>query len=116
LIAFPRLIRFAKVTALVADLWTISYIVLVGGWQTYVFLSAGDWPALPVKSVLEKSTNGRAIYEVAATRGIGGNHSPNPFEALLQLPAIVPLLFAAVLLTIFYLWLSHIEKKQHLKN
>jgi hypothetical protein len=115
LIAFPRLIRFAKITALVADLWTISYVVLIGGWQTYIYLSAGDWPAVPVKSVLEKLKTSREIYEVAATRGIGGGHFPNQFDALLQTPVIVPLLFAGVLLTVFYFWLSHIEK-QHLKN
>jgi hypothetical protein len=115
LIAFPRFIRFAKITALVADLWTISYAVFIGGWQIYIFLSAGDWPALPVKFVLEKMKDSREIYEVAATRGIGGKHFPNALDALLQVPVIVPLLFIAVLLTVFYFWLSNLEK-QNLKN
>jgi hypothetical protein len=51
------------------------------------------------------------IYETARTRGIAGNQLTDASDGLLQIPAIVPLLFAAVLLIAFYLWLSHIEKE-----
>jgi hypothetical protein len=105
-----RLIRSAKIAALVAAVGTVSYVVFIVSWQVSVFLSKGDWPAVPVKVVLKELSSGRAgLYEAAATRGIGG--SQMPFSELLQLPAIVPLLFATVLLTVFYLWLSHVEKQ-----
>ena len=116
MIAFLRLIRLAKIATLVAAVWTTSYVVLIVGWQASVFLSEGDWPAVSIKFVLNELAYGRAaIYETAATRGIGGSHLPSAFNELLQLPAIVPLLFAAALLTVFYLWLSQTEK-QYSKN
>ena len=112
LTAFPRLIRFAKIAALGSAILTVSYAILLLGWQTYTFLSEGDWPAVPVKFALNKLKNGHGvIYETARTRGIAGNQFTDASDALLQIPAIVPLLFAAVLLIVFYLWLSHIEKE-----
>ncbi len=110
--AFLRFIRCAKIAALIAGIWTISYVFLIVAWQIVIFLSGGDWPAVPVKFVLNRLKYGRGIiYETASTRGIGGSHLETASNALLQLPAIVPLLFAAVLLAIFYLWLSHTEKQ-----
>jgi hypothetical protein len=111
LMAFVRFIRFAKIATFVANVWTISYVVLIGGWQTYFFLSQGDWPALTVKSVFETLKSSREIYEVAATRGIRAQHFTSALETLLLLPAMVPLLLAATLLTLFYFWLSNLEKQ-----
>ena len=110
LMALLRLIRWAKVTALVAATWTISYVFLIVSWQISNFVRESDWPAVSIKFVLkELGSNRAAIYETAATRGIGGSRMS--FDKLLELPAIVPLLFVAALLTAFYLWLSHIEKQ-----
>ena len=112
--ALLRLIRWAKITALVATIWTISYVILIVGWQISGFVRESDWPAMSVKFVLKELGSSRtAIYETAATRGIGGSYMS--FDKLLELPAIVPLLLVAALLTAFYLWLSHIEK-QYPKN
>lgn len=36
----------------------------------------------------------------------------NVIDEILRVPAIVPLLLAAALLTAFYLWLTDIEKRQ----
>ena len=41
-----RLIRFARMTALVADIWTIFCAVLIVGWQMIIFLREGSWHAL----------------------------------------------------------------------
>ena len=110
--AFFRLIRFARMAALIADLWTIAYVFLIVGWQINIFLKEGSWPALSVKSAL--NTLGRdhhVIYATAQTRGDEANHLSNAVDALLQVPAIVPLLLAAALLTAFYKWLKDVERR-----
>ena len=98
--------------ALIADLWTIAYVFLLVSWQISFFLKEGSWPALSVKSAL--TTLGRdrhVIYATAQTRGDEGNHLSNAVDALLQVPAIVPLLLAAALLTAFYKWLKDVERR-----
>jgi len=69
------------------------YAVFVVGWQINTFLRQGSWPALPLSFFFNKLDRGDAV------------------DALLRVPAIVPLLLAAVLLTAFYLWLTHTEKQ-----
>jgi hypothetical protein len=90
--AFLRLIRFTKITVLIADIWTILYAVSIFGWQMASLLREGNWAAMPLSYVL-------------------GYNRGAPVDAVLRVPAIVPLLFAAALLTAFYLWLTHIEKR-----
>ena len=98
--------------ALIADLWTIAYVFLLVSWQISIFLKEGSWPALSAKSAL--TTLGRdrhVIYATAQTRGDEGSHLSNAVDALLQVPAIVPLLLAAALLTAFYKWLKDVERR-----
>ena len=112
LTAFLRLIRSAKIAALVADIWTIAYTALLLSWQTFVFLSEGVWPGVSLQATLEKLGYGHVVvYETAATRGIGAHDPPSALHVLLQVPAIVPSILVAVFITAFYLWLSCIEKQ-----
>ena len=99
-------------TALVADLWTILYVVLIVGWQITSLLREGSWPALPLSSIINKlEFNRGAIYATASTDEIERSQLANVIDAMLRVPAIVPLLLAAALLTAFYLWLTDIEKR-----
>jgi hypothetical protein len=99
-------------TALVADLWTILYVVLIVGWQITSLLREGSWPALPLSSIINKlEFNRGAIYATASTGEIERSQLANVIDAMLRVPAIVPLLLAAALLTAFYLWLTDIEKQ-----
>jgi hypothetical protein len=99
-------------TALVADIWTILYAVLIVGWQITSLLREGSWPALPLSSIINKlEFNRGAIYATASTDEIERSQLANVIDAMLRVPAIVPLLLAAALLTAFYLWLTDIEKQ-----
>jgi hypothetical protein len=99
-------------TALVADLWTILYVVLIVGWQITSLLREGSWSALPLSSIINKlEFNRGAIYATASTGEIETSQLANVIDAMLRVPAIVPLLLAAALLTAFYLWLTDIEKQ-----
>ena len=98
--------------ALVADIWTLLYAVFVVGWQITSFVRYGDWPALPLASVINKLESGRvATYATASVGEVQKGHLPNMIDALLRIPAIVLLLLAAGLLTVFYRWLTHIERR-----
>ena len=99
-------------TALVADLWTILYVVLIVGWQITSLLREGSWSALPLSSIINKlEFNRGAIYATASTGEIETSQLANVIDAMLRVPAIVPLLLAAALLTAFYLWLTDMEKR-----
>jgi hypothetical protein len=102
------LIRFAKVTSLVVNAWTIVYAVLIVGWQISSLLREGSWPALPLSSVIHKLGYGRgAIDATASVHEIDSS----VVDTLLRVPAIVPVLLASALLTAFYLWLARAEKR-----
>jgi ABC-type sulfate transport system permease component len=100
------------VAALVADIWTIFITVLIVGWQISIFLRSGSWPALPLSSVFNKLESDRgAIYATASADEIERDRLADVVDAMLRVPTIVPLLVAGVLLTAFYLWLMHTEKR-----
>lgn len=107
--AFLRIIRFTKMTALLAAIWSISYVVLIVGWQILTFIREGNWPAASVKFVLTFGHDQNVTYTTAATRGIARGDVPGAFDRLLEAPAILPLLCAAALLIAFFLWLSRLE-------
>jgi hypothetical protein len=107
-----RFIRFAKVTVLIVDIWTIACAALVIGWQTIVLFRDGSWRVLPLSFVFsaQKSDDG----EVYSTASIGKIHESEATvfaDALLQMPIIALLLLAAAFLTAFYLWLYNTEKR-----
>ena len=98
--------------ALIADLWTVAYVFLIVGWQIKIFLKEGSWPPLSVNSALNTlGQDHHVIYSTAQTRGEEGKHLSNAVDVLLQVPAIVPLLLAAALLTVFYKWLKDVERR-----
>jgi hypothetical protein len=110
--AFFRLIRFARMAALVADVWTIFYAVLIISWQIENFLIAGSWPALPLSSIINKLEFNRGAINATASAGeIEISQPATVVDAILRVPAIVPVLLAASLLTAFYLWLGRTEKR-----
>jgi hypothetical protein len=104
------LVRFAKLTAVIADVSTIFCAVLIVGWQIIIFLRDGSWRALPLSLVLNASeyNHGEVTGSIDKT---GGKLVTNFIDALLQVPIIVPLLLATAFLTAFYLWLSDIERR-----
>jgi hypothetical protein len=96
--------------ALVANAWTIFYIVLLVGWQLALFLQRGTWPALPLAAVFTGPAD--TIYSTASIGRVETTSSvTNATDILLGVPAIVPLLLAAALLTAFYMWLRRAEKR-----
>jgi hypothetical protein len=104
-----RLVRFAKLTTLIAGVWTTFYAVLVVGWQITIFFKDGSWQALPLSFVFNASEYQREVYSTASIDKISGSLATNFIDLLLQMPIIIPLILAAVFLTTFYLWLSNIE-------
>ena len=107
-----RLIRFAKLTVLIADVSTLFCAFLIVGWQIIIFLRGGNWWALPLSLVFNTSEHNQGdIYSTASIDKIVARHSTNFTDALLQLPIIMPVLLAAAFLTAFHLWLSSLEKE-----
>ena len=107
-----RLVRFAKLTALIAGVWTIFCAVLVVGWQITIFLKDGSWQALPLSLVINTSGhNPDEVYSTASIDKIGGNRATNLTDVLLQMPIVIPLFLGAAFLTVFYLWLSDVERR-----
>lgn len=106
-----RLVRFAKLTVLIADISTIFSAFLVGGWQIIIFLKDGSWRALPVSLVFKTSDyNQGEIYSTASIDKIVAGQSTIFTNTLLRLPIFLTLLLAAAALTAFYSWISGIEK------
>jgi hypothetical protein len=96
-------------TALVADVWTLFCAVLVVGWQVLIFFRDGSWHALPLAFVFKRLEYGRG--EIYATSSVDKMDKGHLADTILQVPVIVPLLLAALLLTAFYSWLSKAEKQ-----
>jgi len=85
---------------------------LIVSWQLIIFLREGAWYALPLSSVFNRLENGHGEIYLAASRDKNeSSHLPNLADLLLQVPVIVPVLFAMALLTAFYLWLSNTEQR-----
>ena len=106
-----RLVRFAKLTALIAGIWTTFCAVLIVGWQITILLKDGGWQALPLSLVFDKLEYRHEIYSTASIDKISRSLTTNFIDLLLQMPIIVPLVLAMVLLVAFYSWLSDIERR-----
>ena len=105
-----RFIRFAKLTALFADVSTIFSAVLIVGWQIVTLLKDGSWPALPLSLVF--STPKGEVYSTASIEKNGESHqATNLIDVLLQVPIIMLLLLGVAFLTAFYVWLSSVERE-----
>jgi hypothetical protein len=107
-----RFIRFAKITVLIADTWTLAYVALVFGWQTFIFLRDGSWQALPLSFVFDtqRYSDGE-VHSTGSIDKIRESLATNFVDALLQMPILTLLLLAAAFLSAFYLWLYNTEKR-----
>jgi hypothetical protein len=105
---FLRLVRLAKALALVAIAWTSVYATLIVGWQIRGFFATQHWPTLPLSYVVYKIE-----HEQDATYTTASFFEPDTSaaEALLRVPVVAILLFAAALLILFYLWLARAETR-----
>ena len=99
-----RLIRFAKFATLLAGVLTFIDVVVILGWQGFIFFSEGDWRFVPISFLLNP------IHQPRNTGNIESGLLADVMERFLQIPALVPLLLALALLVIFYSWLIRIEK------
>jgi hypothetical protein len=98
--------------ALVAGALTIVYAILIVGSQITSLLKDGSWPPVPLSTFINMPTHERdAIYATASVNAIGRSPLASVVDGLLRVPAIVPLLLALALLTVFYQWLTHIERR-----
>jgi hypothetical protein len=102
--AFQRVIKFAKVTALVSAAWTILCAVLLVGW----WASSGS--AYRVSSAIQLL--GPDGTDVTGTSETEWTLKETLIDWLLGLPVIAPLLIVAALLVVFYRWLVAIEKRE----
>jgi hypothetical protein len=103
-----RFIRFATITVLIADIWTLAYVALIFGLQTFIFLTDGNWQALPLSVVFD--TQRYSDGEILSTGSID-KIATNYVDALLKMPILPLLLLAAAFLSAFYLWLYNTEKR-----
>ena len=88
--------------------WTSVYATLIVGWQIRGFFATERWPTLPLSYVVYKI--GHEQEEVYTTTS-SVKPDVGMADALLQVPVIAILLFAAALLILFYLWLSRAETR-----
>jgi hypothetical protein len=100
-----RLIRLTKTAALISALWTVFCAALLFGWQAVVWLKQGVWRSYTVASLI------RGDPEVTYTTA--SYDSNQLLEDFLELPAIIPLLVAAILLLAFQSWMASIQKSFH---
>ena len=107
-----RFVRIAQLTVLIADALTIFCAVLIMGWQMIIFIKDANWQFLSLSLLLRTpGTDQIEVYSTASIDKIGETLATNITDALLQAPIIVPLLLAAGLLTVFYSWISSVEKE-----
>jgi uncharacterized membrane protein YraQ (UPF0718 family) len=112
LIQITRFIHLIRLSVLGAAILTCAYIVLIFGWQLFTFMEQGTWPALTVSSALDLLNQNHAhSYLTQATRSIRNPDASGLKDILLQLPAVMPLVIAAILLAAFYTCLSRIERR-----
>ena len=99
--AILRLIRFAKTTALVADIWTLIYGALVVGWQMATFFRIGSWPALPLSSVINNlGFNRGASYATASASDANRGSPGDDMDILLGIQLLSR-----------YFWLRHFSRR-----
>ena len=120
LLAFQQgLVRFATMTALLSAVWTILVAVLIVGRQATSWLQNGVWETYSLSSVIndlkkdQGSTYTTASSDRTASELTIMQGAP---DWLLEIPAIVPLLIASVLLLVFYSRLVVIEKRHFTHN
>jgi hypothetical protein len=103
--AFQRVVRFARLTALISAGWTFLCAALLAGWWVW---SGDDYPVSSVVQLL----NPDRTYVTASFSETEWTPRESLIDWLLDLPAIVPLLMAAALLVLLYRRLTVIDKRE----
>jgi hypothetical protein len=92
-----RLVKFAKITALLSAVWTALCAVMLAGWQVTSWLQNGVWDAYPLASVI-KNLKGEQGVTYATTSSDELKTEPinihGIYDWVLEIPAIAPLLIA----------------------
>jgi hypothetical protein len=98
-----RLIRLTKTTALISALWTSFCAAFLVGWQVTVWLREGVWHSYTVGALIMGDPEVTFTTASYTEEGI--------VEKLLEIPAVVPLLVAVILLFAFHSWVASFEKE-----
>jgi hypothetical protein len=117
--AFLRVVKFAKITALLSAVWTILCAAIIVGLQVTSLIRNGVWDAYQLSSIIKSLKSGQNItYVTASSDRFAMDLTIKQVMAdwFLEIPAIVPLLIVAALLLGFYLRLAVIEKEASGKN
>jgi hypothetical protein len=104
-----KLVKFAKLTALLSAAWTLLCAAIVTGLP--ISDGAEVYRVSTIVWLMRGSTGGyftASLSEARAESTLGQSVA----TWLLELPVVAPLLFAAVLLFIFYRWLAVLESQQ----
>src|SRR5215475_10602451 len=67
-----RLIRFTKITVLIASTWTALCAVMLTGHQIITYLQTSEWDGHPISSVIRSQDN--VTYTMASSRKIDADH------------------------------------------
>jgi hypothetical protein len=111
-----RLIRFAKLLVLSSNFLTFFCIALTASWHAILFAQDERWTAVPLSLLIQPAHRSNEIYATASISKVGQSGAAHFSDALLQLPIIAVLLFAAAFLTAFYLWLAKTERQLTARN
>ena len=103
-----RLVTFTKTLVVGAGVLTALSIAAISGLQFRCSFMTKTWCPYPVSRVFELAEIDVPIKYVLASESRRPG-TPNFYELLLDLPAIVPLAAALTLLALFYAWLEHFE-------
>ena len=103
--AFQRVIRSARLAALICAGWTVLCAALLAGWWVW----SGD--AYPTSSIVQLLSPDRT-YVTASFSETEWTLKEALIDWLLDLPVIVPLLTTAALLVVLYRWLTVIDKRE----
>ncbi len=110
MVGFVRLIQLAKMVTTVAAGWTVFVFFSIVGWQAWTWAAEGSWPTLLLSDVMDRfrSADG-PVYVTASVEESEKSSTSYLFDAILSIPATVPLLVASAMIIGFYLWLRKIE-------
>jgi hypothetical protein len=107
-----RCLAFIKIVTLVGEILTAAYIVVIVAWQLTTFAEGKPLPAFTVSYALDLlNLDHGHNYLAQATRGIRSVDVSALMDSLSNLPAVVPLIIAAILLVIYYACVGHLEKQ-----
>jgi hypothetical protein len=113
--AFQRVVKFAKMTALLSAGWTILCAATIVVMQVTSWIRNGVWDTYRLSSILKNlKGNHDTTYVTASADKFGTELTIKQGIAdwLLGMPAILPLLIVAALHLAFYLRLAAIEKSR----